>query len=89
MFLSSLGSLGEKVLHILLPQLLDDGLHLSNQRMDASVTNISEKPLTWWMKMDKLITGASLKGTYYMGVQFPKRQEVGAKQKHLQKKAGN
>lgn len=69
----------EKFLHISLPQLLDDGLHLSNQRMDASVTNTSEKPLTWWIKMDKLITGAPLKGTYHMGVWFPKRQEVGAK----------
>lgn len=87
--LKGLGWLGEKFLHISLPQLLDDGLHLSNQRMDAFVTNISEKPLTWWMKMDKLITGASLKGTYHMGVWFPKRQEVGAKWKHPQKKLGN
>ena len=38
--------------------------------------------------MDKLITGASVKGSYHMGVWFPKRQEVGAKRMHLQKKPG-
>lgn len=36
--------------------------------------------------MDKLITGASFKGTYQDW--FPKRQEVGAKNQYLQKKLG-
>lgn len=38
--------------------------------------------------MDKLIIGASFKGTYHIKVWFPKRQEVGAKNQYLQKKLG-
>lgn len=56
--------------------------------MDAFVTNISAKPLAWWMKMDRLITGASLKGTYQIRVPFCKTQEVGVKRKHLKRRQG-
>lgn len=83
--LKGLGWLGEKVFPILLPQLLDDGLHLSNQRMDALVTSVTEKPLicmstgwrwTIWCLLERYLSYGSL---------IPSRTIPGNR-KHLQKK---
>lgn len=92
-YLHWLGSLS-KLYHLKMPSPEElhlgglGGSHLSNQRMDAFVTNISEKPLMWWMKMEKWITGASLNCTFHRGV-FPKGQYLGANRRHLQKKLQN